>query len=115
MSTVDSKNAVWSGLPQATIALFFIQIFSTLSFSVLYSTLVLYMTKKLGISTVSANSITGIFVAANFALHLLGGYCGGRFLSNRSLFCFGMIAQIIGCILLALESEVYLYCALGFF
>ncbi|ASQ45858.1 peptide MFS transporter [Legionella clemsonensis] len=115
MSTVDSKILVWSDLPQATVALFFIQIFSTLSFSVLYSTLVLYMTKKLGISALSANSITGIFVAANFALHLLGGYCGGRFLSNRALFCLGMIAQIIGCILLALESNVYLYCALGFF
>ncbi|CEK10647.1 peptide MFS transporter [Legionella hackeliae] len=115
MSRVDSKNAVWSDLPQGTVALFFIQIFSTLSFSVLYSTLVLYMTKKLELPASSANSITGIFVAANFALHLLGGYCGGRFLSNRALFCFGMLAQIIGCILLASESEMYLYCALGFF
>ncbi|WED44362.1 peptide MFS transporter [Legionella cardiaca] len=115
MSRVDSKNAVWSDLPQGVVAIFFIQIFSTLSFSVLYSTLVLYMTKKLGISAPTANSITGIFVAANFALHLLGGYCGGRFLSNRSLFCFGMLAQIAGCILLALESSTYLYLGLGFF
>ncbi|KTC86742.1 peptide MFS transporter [Legionella brunensis] len=115
MSKVDSKKAVWSGLPQGTVAIFFIQIFSTLSFSVLYSTLVLYMTKKLGMSAPSANSITGIFVAANFALHLLGGYCGGRFLSNRALFCFGMLAQIVGCFLLALENESYLYYGLGFF
>lgn len=115
MSKVDSKITVWNGMPQGTVALFFIQIFSTLSFSVLYSTLVLYMTKKLGITTSSANSITGIFVAANFALHLLGGYCGGRFLSNRSLFCLGMLVQIIGCIFLSFESEIYLYVALGFF
>lgn len=115
MSRVDSKKAVWSDLPQGIVALFFIQIFSTLSFSVLYSTLVLYITGQLGLSITLANSITGVFVAVNFALHLLGGYCGGRFLSNRALFCFGMLAQIVGCILLAGESEVYLYYGLGTF
>ncbi|KTD23111.1 peptide transport protein, POT family [Legionella lansingensis] len=115
MSIVDSKKAVWNELPQGIVALFFIQIFSTLSFSVLYSTLVLYMTKQLAISPSLANSIIGIFVASNFALHLLGGYCGGRFLSNRALFCFGMLAQIIGCVLLALENTNYLYYGLGFF
>ncbi|MDI9818876.1 MULTISPECIES: peptide MFS transporter [unclassified Legionella] len=115
MSRIDSNKAAWSDFPQGIIALFFIQIFSTLSFSVLYSTLVLYMTGKLGLSSSLANSITGIFVAINFALHLLGGYCGGRFLSNRSLFCFGMLAQIIGCILLATETSNTLYYGLAFF
>nr|HAT8713317.1 MFS transporter [Legionella jordanis] len=115
MSKVDSKKVVWSDFPQGIVALFFIQIFSTLSFSVLYSTLVLYLTKKLGISVPHANNIIGIFVAGNFALHLLGGCCGGRLLSNRALFCLGMFAQVVGCIFLATESISYLYCGLGFF
>lgn len=107
-----SKEQVFK---QGTAALFFIQIFSTLSFSVLYSTLVLYMTNKLGLSVMLANSITGVFVAINFALHLLGGYLGGRFFSNRALFCLGMLAQIIGCLLLSTSNEENLYLGLAVF
>lgn len=95
--------------------LFFIQIFSTLSFSVLYSTLVLYLTDSLGFSGLQANAVTGFFIAYNFALHLLGGYVGGRLLSNRLLFSLGMISQVIGCLLLAKLSLVSLYLGLAFF
>ena len=87
----------WKSLPAGIVPLFFIQIFSTLSFSVLYSTLVLYITGELGVSAPVANSITGVFVAFNFALHLLGGYWGGRIFSYRTLFSLGMVAQTIGC------------------
>lgn len=115
MSKIGSKIIPRSKMPEGTMALFFIQVFSTLSYSVLYSTLVLYMIGKLGVSTSLANTITGVFVAINFALHLLGGFCGGRFLSNRALFCLGMLAQIVGCVLLSSESYRYLYFGLGFF
>ncbi|CDZ78306.1 Dipeptide and tripeptide permease A [Legionella massiliensis] len=115
MSRVDSKKRLESYFPQGTIALFFIQLFSTLSFSVLYSTLVLFMTSKLGFSLTLANSITGVFIAMNFALHLLGGYLGGRFFSNRALFCLGMIAQVLGCILLANQNKAFLYYGLAAF
>jgi POT family proton-dependent oligopeptide transporter len=115
MSKIDRKKVVWNDLPQGIAALFLIQIFSALSFSVLYSTLILYMTKKLEISSIQANGIVGIFVASHFALHLLGGYCGGRFFSYRALFCLGMLGQVIGCGLLATESTAYLYYGLGFF
>ncbi len=104
-----------STLPQGTFVLFFIQIFSTLSFSVLYSTLVLYMNGKLGFSLKHANTIMGVFVAVNFALHLLGGFLGGRFFSNRTLFCLGMIAQIIGCILLGEVKETFFNYGLALF
>jgi POT family proton-dependent oligopeptide transporter len=40
----------FSAAPEGTAALFFIQIFSTLGFAVLYSTLVLYATKHLQLS-----------------------------------------------------------------
>lgn len=115
MLRVANNKIIWNRLPQGVVPLFFIQVFATLSFSVLYSTLVLYMTGKLGLSAKLANSITGIFVALNFTLHLLGGYCGGRFFSNRALFCFGMLAQIVGCILLASINTTYLYYGLATF
>ncbi|WP_133140027.1 peptide MFS transporter [Legionella genomosp. 1] len=115
MSTEDRIQSASTNWPQGVFALFCIQIFSTLSFSVLYSTLVLYMTGPLNLSAQNANSIMGVFVAFNFALHLLGGCWGGRYLSNRMLFSIGMLAQVIGCILLSTESLTYLYYGLAAF
>lgn len=102
-------------MPKGAGALFFIQMFSTLAFSVLYSTLVLYTTNGLKLSDSVATSITASFVAFNYALHLLGGYIGGRHLSYRSLFCIGMLLQMVGCIFISMLSEVSLYWGLAAF
>lgn len=115
MLTLTDQNQSSNFMPQGTWALFFIQIVSTLSFSVLYSTLVLYLTGRLGMQVTLANSITGVFIAFNFALHLLGGFLGGRFVSNRALFCVGMTIQTIGCILLSFGSLPFLYYGLAAF
>ncbi|EKD76815.1 MAG: H+ symporter protein [uncultured bacterium] len=87
--------------PTGAASLFFIQIFSTLAYSVLYVTLVLFAIQALHVSAVEANHIMATFVAFNFALHLLGGFFGGRFLSFRFLFLIGMVLQTIGCLLIA--------------
>lgn len=102
-------------MPTGAGALFFIQIFATLGFSVLYSTLILYATQGLHMSDMQATSITGAFVALNYFLHLLGGYIGGRFLSNRSLFSIGMLLQVIGCALISIPDTSYLLWGLAFF
>lgn len=115
MSITGNNKSAWSTMPKGTASLFLIQIVSTLSFSVLYSTLVLYMKGKLNLPVSTANSIVGVFIALNFVLHLLGGFLGGRFLSNRALFCFGMVAQIIGCFLLSLGGTEFLYYGLAAF
>lgn len=96
-------------------ALFFIQIFSTLSYSVLYSTLVLYTTKGLHLGADKAIAITGTFVAFNFFLHLLGGYIGGRLLSYRLLFCIGMTSQALGCATLSMVNIDSLYWGVAIF
>lgn len=95
--------------------LFFIQIFSTLSFSIIYSTLTLYTSKGLGLAPSKALAITGSFVAFNYFLHLLSGYIGGRFLSYRVLFCSGMIAQTLGCLVLSSISFESLFWGLAIF
>lgn len=115
MSLLSSLRVRQSSMPSGIFALFVIQIVSTLSFSVLYSTLVLYMKDKLGIEVTTANSIMGVFIAFNYALHLLGGFWGGRLLSYRALFCVGMVAQIIGCVLLSTEDLAYLNYGLAAF
>lgn len=102
-------------MPTGAGALFLIQIFSTLSFSVLYSTLILYATEGLHMNDTLATSITGSFIALNYFLHLLGGYIGGRFLSYRSLFGIGMICQVLGCILLSIPHTTYLLWGLAAF
>ncbi|AZP13526.1 peptide MFS transporter [Undibacterium parvum] len=104
-----------SAIPEGAGALFFIQIFATLGFAVLYSTLVLYATKKLNFSAKDATAIMGVFGAFNYGLHLFGGYLGGRFMSNRNLFVGGMVAQVIGCACIAGGSVSQLYWGLAFF
>jgi len=102
-------------MPRGAGALFFIQMFSTLAYSVLYSTLVLYITNGLHINDRSATGITTSFIAFNYALHLLGGYVGGRFLSYRALFCIGMAIQITGCVLLSVPTTDMLFWGLSAF
>src|SRR5262249_12435379 len=94
LSILKSKTAA---IPEGTVALFFIQVFSTLGFAVLYSTLVVYATKQLHMKTKDASALMGVFGAFNYGLHLFGGYLGGRFLSNRNLFVGGMVLQVLGC------------------
>jgi POT family proton-dependent oligopeptide transporter len=109
------SNLIRDVMPVGAGALCFIQMFSTLGFSVLYFTLVLYMTGKLGFPDTTANSVMGVFLAFNYALHLLGGYFGGRFLSNRTLFCVGMLVQLVGALLLMFPTQMMLYWGLAFF
>src|SRR3954447_23951269 len=105
----------FSAAPEGTAVLFFIQIFSTLGFAVLYSTLVLYATKHLHLSTKEATALMGVFGAFNYGLHLFGGYLGGRFLSNRNLFVGGMALQVIGCGCIATGTLPLFYIGLAFF
>src|SRR5919204_1273693 len=101
--------------PEGTVALFFIQIFSTLGYAVLYSTLVLYATKHLNLGVKAATTLMGVFGAFNYGLHLFGGYLGGRFLSNRKLFVGGMALQVIGCACIASGTLPLFYVGLALF
>ena len=115
----QSNNATTSqhrkAIPAGAGTLFFVQTFATLGFAVLYSTLVLYATKKLGFSEDNANAIMGVFGAFNYGLHMFGGYLGGRYLSNRNLFVLGMVLQVFGCALIAMEGVTGLYWGLAMF
>ena len=105
----------FAAAPEGTAVLFFIQIFATLGFAVLYSTLVLYATKHLQLPVKLATALMGVFGAFNYGLHLFGGYLGGRFLSNRNLFVGGMALQVIGCACIATGTLALFYVGLAFF
>jgi POT family proton-dependent oligopeptide transporter len=104
-----------ANIPEGAGVLFFIQVFATLGFAVLYSTLVLYMTEHFHFPAKKATAIFGVFGAFNYGLHLFGGYLGGRFLSNRNLFVGGMALQVLGCACIAGGSEALLYVGLALF
>jgi len=112
---VSSLKARFSQIPDGAGVLFFIQIFATLGFAVLYSTLVLYATQHLHFPAKDATTIMGVFGAFNYGLHLFGGYLGGRFLSNRNLFAFGMVLQVLGCACIAGGTVALLYLGLALF
>ena len=105
----------WASVPEGSAVLFLIQVFATLGFAVLQSTLVLYATRRLGFSSEQAALMMGLFGAFNYGLHLFGGYLGGRCLSNRNLFVGGMALQVLGCGAIAGGSLAGLYWGLSLF
>jgi len=113
--TLPSLANKINSIPRGAGALFFIQIFATLGFAVFYSTLVLYATRHLDFSAGDAALLMGVFGAFNYGLHLFGGYLGGRFLSNRTLFIGGMVLQMCGSALTAGGTTGLLYWGLALF
>lgn len=114
-NTLTSIKDRFAHIPEGAGALFFIQMFSTLGFAVLYFTLDLYSTKHLHFTAAEAASIVGVFGAFNYGLHLFGGYLGGRFLSNRNLFIGGMVLQMLGSACVSVGNVPLLYWGLALF
>ncbi len=112
---MSSLKARLELIPEGAGVLFFVQIFATLGFAVLYSTLVLYTTQHLNFLARDAALIMGMFGAFNYGLHLFGGYLGGRFLSNRNLFVGGMVLQALGCAVIGGGTTETLYIGLALF
>lgn len=102
-------------LPHGICTLFLIQILSIFGFSILYSTLVLYITDKLHINDTAATGIIASFFAFNYVLHLLGGYMGNKLFSNPMLLALGMFFQILGCFFISIPSVDMLYWGLSVF
>lgn len=115
MAAMSSLSARLARIPQGAALLFFIQIFATLGYAVLYSSLVLYATEQLRFSAGQATLVMGLFGAFNYGLHLVGGYLGGRLLSNRNLFLGGMVLQLAGCAVIAGGGVAALYLGLALF
>lgn len=102
-------------MPKGIIALYFVQALTTFSYATLYSSLALFLTKQLQVEHRLSNSIVGLFLALNYVLQLIGGLLGGRFLSNRSLFVFASLIEILGLFALATCSTSLLFVSLSMF
>lgn len=95
--------------------IFFLTLLSTVGFAVFFSTLLIYATRELKLPTSTALGLIGAFNALNFILHLIGGYVGGRWVSNRTLLLLGLIFQTTGSFLVSLGTTGSLYSGISVF
>ncbi|NGX56867.1 MAG: Dipeptide and tripeptide permease A [Candidatus Anoxychlamydiales bacterium] len=95
-----------------TSSLYLIQLFSTFSYGILYSTLILFITKGLKMDDVVAATITASFIAFNYTLRLIAGFISGKFFSHRISVVIGSVFQGIGCFFL---YKYELYIGLAFY
>ncbi len=95
--------------------LFFIRMGAVASYSVMFSTLSLYLVNYFGFPKALASNIVGIFVAFVYILPLLGSVMGQKLLPFRTLFVYGVIIQIVGALCLAKETVDLMYWGLALF
>lgn len=101
-------------MPKGVNSLHWINGFSTFSYAVMFSSLALYLSKELGFSQHLSNSTVGLFLALNFTLHVVAGYLGDRYVSNKNMLLISALSQAIGVILLGFYSSHLIYFALAF-
>jgi len=109
------KAIVVHSRKQLLLFLFFIRMGTVTSYSILFSTLSLYLVDKLQISDELASDIVGIFVAFVYMLPLLGGILGNKVLPFRRLFIVGVSLQVLGGLILAYDHIQFVYWGLSFF
>lgn len=102
-------------MPKATVVLLIVQIFSSLSFGLVMINLASFAIKYLHISNTSAIALTTNFLGYGFALHLIGGFIGGRLVSYRVLFTVGICLQIIAALFLTSVTTNTVYFGLAAF
>jgi POT family proton-dependent oligopeptide transporter len=73
-------------IKNSILTLFLLQVFSTVSFAVLYGSLSLYLTSTLKFTTTHTYAIVAVFLVFNYGLHFLGAYLCGKLASYRVLF-----------------------------
>jgi len=93
------------GRDKSLINIFVINGLIVFIYAILFSSLTMYLTKSLGFKAVRSENIAGLFLALNFILHLLSGYIGGRFLSNRQILFLSGIMQLVGTIFLSHSNQ----------
>lgn len=95
--------------------LFFIRLGAVTSYSVMFSTLSLYLVNQFGLKSYIASDIVGIFVAFVYILPLIASFLGQRLLPFSSLFITGVCWQVVGALILTLNNLEWAYWGLSLF
>jgi len=105
----------YKNMPKGVLQLNLVQVFSTVGYAILMGLLNFYLTRNGGMSKTEANTLTASFFALNFLLHFVGGALGGKYFSFRGLFCFSLVLQIIGMLMIAIPSQNFILLGMAFF
>lgn len=88
---------------------------STFASSVMFISLALFLRDQFHINQINATEITGTYLALFYALPLLLGYLGSRYLNLKTCYIVGMLMQVFGYGIFALADTLpVLYLALAF-
>ncbi len=79
--------------------LFVARMCSALSFSVIFSSISLFLTGVLKVDEKHTADLVGSFLALNYILPVLGGYIGSKIINFKSFYVIGMIVQGLGYLL----------------
>ncbi|HUF63609.1 MAG TPA: peptide MFS transporter [Verrucomicrobiales bacterium] len=96
------------GHPRGLYVLFFAEMWERFSYYGMRALLILYLTRALGRSDDTANSIYGSYVALVYATPLLGGMLADRILGARRAVIFGGTLMAIGHFAMAFHQLLYL-------
>lgn len=99
-------------IKQVRSSLFLILLFSLITYTVLFTTLILFLTNKLHMDERKASDLTAMFFTFHFTLQIIGGWLAGNFFSQRFLLLFGLLLQTFGCVFL---SFYHLFWGISFF
>lgn len=90
-----------------SIVVFFLRMFSSVGFAVLYASMAIFLLKNLHQNGNFAISIVGIFIALHYSLALLNGYLVGKWISNINAFIIGTLLQAVALKLIYGHVEIY--------
>jgi len=101
--------------PPGVFVIFSLLLLVMVGFSVVFTLLVLYCTRRLGMSDDHAYALSAAFNALVFSLSVPGGYLGGRYLGYRFAVMVSLVLAIIGLFIMAIPTVVALYWGLAIF
>jgi POT family proton-dependent oligopeptide transporter len=101
--------------PDGVYTVFFLQMFSMVGFSMLFSLLTLYATHVLHFTDQRAYDISTAFNAQVFAVSVLGGFLASKFLGYRYAFILSAVLAIGGLALILSTNTIAFYSGLGMY
>ena len=105
----NRKNNLYSKSEyRQIVAIFLVEITSSIAFAVFFSSLSLFLTQSIGLSKISAAAITGVFLSFNYFLQLIGGIIANKLVTYKKLFLLGLSSSLVGCIILGFTHYLYL-------
>ncbi len=100
--------------PKGLYTLFFTEMWERFSYYGMRALLILYMTRQILYGDTQAYGIYAAYTALVYATPFIGGAIADQILGYRRSIILGAVLMSIGHFLMAIESEVFFFTALGF-